>query len=268
MRIFANAFADRSDRRAPQFACDALGYHRHGSLVERIGPREVAAGQQRRAHRLEEPRRDELELPNGRQLGLGVGLVRSVQRIVPAAAVHRDNRRETYRRDAGDRGEFLGDLLFGLNGREPGRDQRFRNRDPHRLHGVGIGEPRVDMAQRLERPDHQARADQEHQCERDLGNDESTTRAPALPALAERTAAGTKCRAQSQTGMPERGDDSKDQSGGQRDRDREQEHRPVKRDLIDARQIGRRHCFQDAQRRIGQSNADEPTHRRQRDAFE
>ena len=48
-------------------------------------------------------------------------------------------------------------------------------------------EPGMDVSQRLKRPDHQARADQEHERQRDLRDDQRVARAmPLLLALAVR----------------------------------------------------------------------------------
>ena len=111
-----------------------------------------------RAHRLHVAGRDELEQPDRRDLRLGVGAVLREQRIVPAVAGHRDGRRERHRRHAGDGRELVQDRLVHPHDRGFVLDLRLGNRQPERLHVVGTREPGMDAAQRLERPNHQARS--------------------------------------------------------------------------------------------------------------
>ena len=152
----------------------------------------------------------------GGSCDLGVDLVRRRKRIVPAAAVHRENGREANRRHAGDRGEPVLAICCSV--------WTARERDGTRESGIAIRSvcmcrDRVNPGStcrsawnvRIIRPD----ADQEHQCERDLHHDESTPRAAALPALAERTAAGSKRRAQCKPACLNAGMIPKSKSGGQ-----------------------------------------------------
>ena len=71
-------------------------------------------------------------------------------------------------------------------------DLRAWNRQPQRLHFVGPHESRVHVSQRLERPDHQPRADEKHERQRDLRDDERVARAMAFPARARGPPAAAK----------------------------------------------------------------------------
>ena len=82
--------------------------------------------------------------------------------------------------------------------RELGHDG-LRNRDPEHLDLVGLREARIDVAQRLERADHQARGDQEHERERDLRDDERIARAMTFPAQPVRP---PRCRSTSSRREP------------------------------------------------------------------
>ena len=62
------------------------------------------------------------------------------------------------------------------------RDERLRDRDAQRQHLFRAAEPGIDLAHRLERADHQPGGDQQHDRQRDLGDDQRVARAVTLAA--------------------------------------------------------------------------------------
>ena len=103
---------------------------------------------------------------------------------------------------------------------------RLRQRDPHREDARGI-EPEIDPLQRPERPQHQARADEQDDRQRHLRDHEAVPETP--PAAAGRCVAPAffhrvrQVRSQQARG----GGDAEDHGGDERDADREQQHAPV-----------------------------------------
>ena len=62
----------------------------------------------------------------------------------------------------------------------------------HDLHLFGVRKSRLHAAQVLNRAEHQARADQQHERERHLHHDQRVARPMAFPAVAERPADTTQ----------------------------------------------------------------------------
>ena len=110
---------------------------------------------------------------------------------------------------------------------------RLRQRDPHRQH-AGRVEAEIDPLQRPQRPQHQSRADEEHDRERHLGDDQSVPEAGA-PAAGRGVAASFLHRLGQIRLEQARGRrDAEDDRGHERDADGEQQHAPVDRRSGDA----------------------------------
>ena len=99
---------------------------------------------------------------------------------MPGLPGHRDGRRQRRGGHAGHRRQLLENRLVHPGDRRVVFHLRLRNREPQRLHVAGSDEPRMDLGDGSERPDHQPRADQEHECQRDLRDDEDVASALAL----------------------------------------------------------------------------------------
>src|SRR5205814_2721679 len=104
----------------------------------------------RRAHRLQQTGRDELEQTNRRQLPLGVRLVGGEDRIVPSLPRHRQDRRHADRRDAGHRGDAIGNRLMHAHDGVRILHLRARNAQAEREHLFRAREAGIDVAERLE----------------------------------------------------------------------------------------------------------------------
>ena len=107
------------------------------------------------------------------------------------------------------------------------------NRDAHGLELLRLGEAWLDRAQRLERPNHQPRADEQHQRQRHLRHDQrrcARDGAPGSGSTCVRRRAGL--RQMPRPGVPQRRDQPEQQPREQRDRQREGERARVERDLV------------------------------------
>ena len=122
------------------------------------------------------------------------------------------------------------------------------------------------MAHRLERSDHQSGSDEQHNCERDLNDDERAAREVAILARALRSGAAQRAdnvRAHGADGWNR----AEQQSGGNRCGAGEQRDAPVDRDIARTRQGGWGEPEQRAQRRICERESDCAAERPERDAF-
>ena len=90
LRADANSLPERSRGFIPIIARHFFRNNRHGMLVVDVAPGEVAAGEERRAHGLEESGHHELE-PAQRKLPGGIRAILREHWIVPIASIHRDS---------------------------------------------------------------------------------------------------------------------------------------------------------------------------------
>ena len=116
-------------------------------------------------------------------------------------------------------------------------DLRGRNVQTKREHLLGTREPGIDVAQRLERPDHQTGADEQHQRERHLDDDERAARAMSIAARARRTAAAVQSGRDVSAGVLHDRNRAEQQTCDDGHRERGQENRRVDRNIVETRQI-------------------------------
>jgi hypothetical protein len=81
----------------------------------------------------------------------------------------------------------------------------LRYRDAERLHFLWRRESWINVTQRLEGANHEARTDEKHQRECNLDYDKHAARPVAFAAVAERSPAGSKRRSELRTGVLEHG---------------------------------------------------------------
>ena len=224
--VLANPLAERRRRLLPQFAREVLGHHRHRTLVVDIRPREVAPGDERVAHRLQQSRRDELERADRRQLAL-------LRSSGPRRRSDRASRgRSSARRDVRPTdvtpgiAAILSMIAWCIRTTASGSFTWASGMlRLQRQHVLRIGEARIDVAQRLERADHQSRADQQHQRQRHLHDDQRAARAVTLAARAGVAAAAAQRRGDVRSGVLEDRNRAEQQAGDDRDDEREQQDR-------------------------------------------
>ena len=120
----------------------------------------------------------------------------------------------------------------------------------------GAGEAGIHLAQRLEGADHEAGADQQDQRERHLHDDENAARAMAVFALAERAAAAAQGVGKVRARVFEDGNQAEEQSCRQRNDQRECEHPRIDGDVFDARQVRQAGRGKQAERPVGQRQAE------------
>src|SRR5207249_3786023 len=92
---------------------------------------------------------------------------------------------------------------------------RIRNVDAKGLHLTGIGDAWIDVRECAEGTNHQAGANEQHQGERHLNDDEDTADAVLFSALAESAAAFTDAGAKADAGVFENGNGSEEKAGEQ-----------------------------------------------------
>ena len=250
-RVRADPFADRRRRRTPQLARHVLGHDGDGAAVVLIFPGEIPARDERSPHRPHEAGNDEFEHSQRRNLRLGVGTIRGVDRIVPGTSRHRNERRERHRGHARDGCDPVHHGPVHPHHRRVFLHLSLRDEHAEGLQLLRLGESGRYVAQRRERADHQARADQQHQRERHLGDDERVARAMTLPAGAGGASAAAKRRFDPWTRIFEHRNRAKQQARCQRQRQREQQHRAVDGDLVDPRDVAGRERHQHSQRADG-----------------
>ncbi len=124
------------------------------------------------------------------------------------------------------------------------------------------------MFQRIERPDHQPRADEQDERERHLHDDERATGAVSLLAVARRAAAHAKRRAELRTGVLEDRNRPEEQCRDERDRQRVKKRRHIDRDRIEPRNVRRRKRRQQAQRAVCEGQAEDAASHSEHEALE
>ena len=131
--VLAKPPPQRRRRRSPQLAGQVLRDDGDLAPVVEIGPGEVAAGDERRPLRAEQPRRHDLDLPVGRRPAV-VGHALDRDRGAAAVAAERQPGGKRHRCHAWERGEPVHDVV--LHPRHALRlgDRRRRDRQAERLH--------------------------------------------------------------------------------------------------------------------------------------
>ena len=147
-------------------------------------------------------------------------------------------------------------------------DLRLGDGDPHGPHLFGVGEPRVHAPHRLKRANHEARADEQHERERDLSDHQ---RVPGTLPLGTRTQTasneGQHPVAASARKLEHR-HHAEQHTRQERDRDGEQQRGRVDGDLALAWKVGRRDGRQHPQRCGGDTQSENRATERQQDALE
>ena len=163
-----NTLADRRRRLSPEFASHVGRHDDDRPTVKDVGPREVAAGNQRDPQCREETWRDVLRAAHRRdafrdRLALGghAMLFSNSDSIGSAVA----NETEV---TPGSSASAVEDVLLHPHDTLGFRNLRLRDRQPQRLHLLRSDESRLDVPQCLERANHQARGDQQHDGQADL----------------------------------------------------------------------------------------------------
>ena len=180
-RVGADALADGVGRLAPQLAREVLRHHRDRPQPVGVGPGEVAARDQRSADRLHVAGRDELEQPDRRHLRLACrcGPPRTADRASPGPTSVTVDAIATD--DTPGTAAILSRIAWCIRTTASGSFTCESGIDSRTVcTSLRAREPGMDVSQRLERADHQARADQEHQRQRDLRDDQHVARAMTL----------------------------------------------------------------------------------------
>ena len=115
-----------------------------------------------------------------------------------------------------DRLERVDDVVLHANDARRIRLESHRNRQPQRLQLAGIREAGVDDEQRLKRANHQARAHEQHERERDLRDDERALRAMLTAPAARAARAALESCDDARPGNLQRGYRSEHEAGQQR----------------------------------------------------
>ncbi len=193
-----------------------------GRRIVDVGPREIAAGDERVAHGLEVVRAEVLHPAQRRNAGVGLGEVFHPDRIVVAVAVHRHRRRQRDCLDAADRLDAMRDLLVQARDLIPIGDERRWDREAQRQDGFRIPEPGRHVADRDERPHHQAGGHEQHRGQRDLRDDQRVARAMTLAAFARSARAVLQRRRHVRPRVLEDRNRAEQQAGDERDAEREE----------------------------------------------
>ena len=120
------------------------------------------------------------------------------------------------------------------------------------------------MSQCLERPDHQAGANEQHEGQRHLHDDERAARAMTFAARARRASAAAQSGRDVRAGVLEHRNRAEEQAGDARHGEGEQQDHRVDRDVVEARQIAWRQRDEHAHRAVREAEpgdaADETEH--------
>ncbi len=103
---------------------------------------------------------------------------------------------------------------------------------------IGLAEAGIDVGDGLEGTDHQAGADEEHESERDLHDDENAASAMLLAALAIGAAALADAGAETHARVFKNGNGAEKDAGENGDGESEEEDSAVDADFVDARDAG------------------------------
>ena len=188
-------------------------------------------------------------------------------RVVAVESVHRDRARDADRSHPGHLFELAHDLLVRSHGLLVVSDDRFGNRHAQREDLLGAHESRVDLAHRLEGADHESRADEQHDRERDLGDDQPVARAVPLASGAREAPAFFERRGEVRRRELHHREQPEEQSSQERDREREEQDERIDADLSRAGQPVWRVRDKHTDAGIRQAEPDDAAGERQRQAL-
>ena len=210
---------------------------RDGRALERVGRREEAAADEALAERFERA--------VGRDLPVALAALADRRRV----AVDRDaaiaDRRADRKRANDARGRHAGNRANAIEQRREERVDllrravRTRGQRDARGHHVGRGEAEVDLLERPQRAQHQARARQQQQRERELDDDERAAESQPVAARRHLRAAVAETADEADPERAKRRRQTAEQRGHGARRDEKQRDVPVHRDGRRARN-GRR----------------------------
>ena len=147
-------------------------------------------------------------------------------------------------------------------------DERLRDRDAHELDVLRRREPGLHGTEGDEGPHHQSRGNQQDQRERDLQDHQRVPGPMPLAAAAGAASAPPQCRPDLRSAMPEDGDDAEQESGPNRDDQRESDDRGIDRDVAEPWQRRRPDQHEEPQRGEGEPKPQDAARERQDEAFD
>ena len=130
----------------------------------------------------------------------------------------------------------------------------WRHPHPCGLHVASSRKSGYNAEQCLKRTDHQSRADQKHQRQRHLHDDQRIARPLTFPARA-RAARSAGERLAALGGVFHGGKQTKEDAGNNRDDDSKDHHPGIERDVLDARQCRRRRADNHREPAIGEGHS-------------
>ena len=131
----------------------------------------------------------------------------------------------------------------------------------------GLREAGLHLAHRLEGAHHQPRADQQDDRQGDLGDHERVARAVAFAAVARAAAAFLERGRQPRAREAQHGNEAEEDTREERDAQREGQHDGVDADLVEARQVLRPDCREQADAGRGEPEAAETAEEAEREAL-
>ncbi len=227
---------------------EVAGDHRDGRMQADLAPREIASGDERRSDRAEVPGQHELEPTDGRHLALAVGAVLGEDRVVRGIAVHRHAGGHGDRGHAGHRLQALPHRLLHAHDAIRVWRRPLRDVDAEGLYVRGVDEPGVDVRQCDERPSHQPGADEQHEREGDLHDDQRATDAVLPAALTQRPSGVAEAGARTGARVFQDRRQAEQQARGDRDDEGEEHDGRIQADIAQARDPGGRHRHERPQR--------------------
>src|SRR6266568_3188018 len=205
----ADAFADRGRRVMPILASHVFRDHGDGNFLVRVVPGDLTACHQRCAQSPEISGRDKLEAAERRKLAFGISAALNEKHIGPALAGHGDLGADSDGSYTGNRGDLVQDLLIDADRFLLLFHLRTGNRNAEGLQRGRADESGIDIGEGAEGPNHQAGTDQQDKSEGNLHDDEDAARAMLLLALTESAAALADAGAETNSGVLEDGNGSK-----------------------------------------------------------
>ena len=135
------------------------------------------------------------------------------------------------------------------------------------MRGLGLVEAGIDVSERAEGADHEARADEENESEGDLNDDKDAADAVLFAASAVGAAAFADASAEADSGVLENGDRAEEHARENGDSEGEEQDGRVDADFVDARNAGRSNQDEDAQGGESESQADDAAEQPENETF-
>ena len=240
---------------------------RDGGVLRDLLVGDVSARDERRAERGEVPGQDVAESANRRKLALAIAAVLREHGIAVPVAIQRNSIRDRDRLDAGDPEQAPAHRLLSPHDLVRFPRHIVGDVQPEGLQVRRIDEARADARERQERPDHQARADQQHERERDLHDHQRAPNAVLFAAVAERTLRVAQPGVRARSGVPEDGNRTKEEARHHGESEHRQHHRGIDADVAQPGQAVGRQRDQAVKRGPGQGQTDRAAHRPNRQAL-